>query len=100
MNSKKGDIASSAERLFAGDAIVEPETKNAALRWVPDHMRFNVAALPAENPTPPDGESDDMQDVSEEADESLTTVPPGEVEAQDVDTADADVHDRELEPVA
>jgi ParB family transcriptional regulator, chromosome partitioning protein len=100
MNSKKGDIASSAERLFAGDAIVEPETKDAALRWVPDHMRFNVATLPAENPTSPAAESADMPDALAVLDESLTPVPPGDIEAQDVDTADADVHDRELEPVA
>lgn len=38
--SKKHDLASSAERLFAGDIIVEAEVKEKALRWLPDAMRF------------------------------------------------------------
>lgn len=100
MMSKKGDIASSAERLFAGDAIVEPETKDAALRWVPDHMQFNVAVLPAESPSPSGSESDDMSDSLEAADENAAAVQPGDVDAEDIDTANADAHDRKLEPVA
>jgi ParB family transcriptional regulator, chromosome partitioning protein len=100
MMSKKGDIASSAERLFAGDAIVEPETKDAALRWVPEHMRFNVATLPPEEPTQAGGEGDNIPDTLEVPDKNLAPVPPGDVEGQDADAADADIHDRELEPVA
>ena len=44
MGSKKGDLSASCERLFAGETIVAPEVKEAALAWVPDHMRFRVIA--------------------------------------------------------
>jgi ParB family chromosome partitioning protein len=38
--SKKHDLAASAEKLFAGDTIVEAEVKERALAWLPDAMRF------------------------------------------------------------
>ena len=43
---KKGEISGSCQKLFAGESIVEPEVKEAALAWVPDAMRFldNVSA--------------------------------------------------------
>lgn len=44
LGSKKGEISTSCERLFAGEAITEAETKEAALAWVPDAMRFDVAS--------------------------------------------------------
>ncbi|WP_323810706.1 ParB/RepB/Spo0J family partition protein [Sphingobium baderi] len=37
---KKSEISQSCNRLFAGEAIVEPEVRDAALAWVPDAMRF------------------------------------------------------------
>ncbi len=37
---KKDEISVSCQKLFAGDAIVEPEVKAAALAWVPNAMRF------------------------------------------------------------
>jgi len=37
---KKTDISESCDKLFAGDAIVEPEVREAALAWVPSAMRF------------------------------------------------------------
>lgn len=40
---KKTEISESCEKLFAGAAIVEPETKEAVLAWVPDAMRFGAA---------------------------------------------------------
>ena len=40
--SKKHDLAASAERLFAGDIIVEAEAKEKAVRWLPDAMRFGA----------------------------------------------------------
>lgn len=46
MGSKKGDLSASCERLFAGETIVAPEVKEAALAWVPAHMRFRVLAAP------------------------------------------------------
>ena len=45
MGSKKGDLSASCEKLFAGETIVSPEVKEAALAWVPEAMRFRV--LPA-----------------------------------------------------
>ena len=44
LGAKKGEISTSCERLFAGEAITEAETKEAALAWVPDAMRFDVAS--------------------------------------------------------
>ncbi len=37
---KKTDISGACEKLFAGDAIVEPEVRDAALAWVPNAMKF------------------------------------------------------------
>lgn len=37
---KKTEISTSCQKLFAGDSIVEPEVKEAALVWVPNAMRF------------------------------------------------------------
>src|SRR3546814_3067170 len=37
---KKSEISSSCEKLFAGEAIVEPEARDAAIAWIPDTMRF------------------------------------------------------------
>ncbi|MDE1918802.1 MAG: ParB/RepB/Spo0J family partition protein [Sphingomonadales bacterium] len=39
--SKKHDLAAAAERLFAGDVLVEAEVKERALTWLPDAMRFD-----------------------------------------------------------
>jgi len=44
MGSKKGDLSASCEKLFAGETIVAPEVKEAALAWVPEAMRFRVIA--------------------------------------------------------
>jgi ParB family chromosome partitioning protein len=38
--SRKHDLAASAERLFAGDAIIEADRKERAMRWLPPEMRF------------------------------------------------------------
>jgi ParB family chromosome partitioning protein len=38
--SKKHDLAASAEKLFAGQIIVEADVKERALAWLPDAMRF------------------------------------------------------------
>ena len=44
--AKKHDLAASAEKLFAGQLIVEAEVKDRALRWLPDEMRFGPAQDP------------------------------------------------------
>jgi ParB family chromosome partitioning protein len=38
--SKKPDISASCHKLFAGEALVEADVKEAALAWVPATMRF------------------------------------------------------------
>ncbi len=38
--SKKPELAATCERIFAGEAIVEPAVNLAALAWVPEVMRF------------------------------------------------------------
>ena len=44
---KKGDLAMSAERVFAGTYITEVEVREKALAWVPEVMRFASSALGA-----------------------------------------------------
>ncbi|MGC6399017.1 ParB/RepB/Spo0J family partition protein [Sphingomonas sp. FW199] len=41
---KKGDLAMSAERVFAGTTITEVEVREKALAWVPEVMRFAPAS--------------------------------------------------------
>jgi ParB family chromosome partitioning protein len=45
---KKGDLAMSAERVFAGTYITEVEVREKALAWVPEVMRFASAAPEAD----------------------------------------------------
>ena len=47
---KKGDLAMSAERVFAGTYITEVEVREKALAWVPEVMRFTSAAPEAGEP--------------------------------------------------
>ncbi|MGE8140644.1 ParB/RepB/Spo0J family partition protein [Novosphingobium sp. NPDC080210] len=47
---KKGDLAMSAERVFAGTYITEVEVREKALAWVPEVMRFASAAPEAGAP--------------------------------------------------
>lgn len=42
--SKKHDLAAAAERLFAGDVLVEADVKERALAWLPEAMRFGQSA--------------------------------------------------------
>ena len=47
---KKGDLAMSAERVFAGTYITEVEVRERALAWVPEVMRFaEQPEIPAHN---------------------------------------------------
>lgn len=57
---KKTEISESCQKLFAGDAIVEPDIKAAALAWVPNAMRFSDVLL------------DDTPGVFEEDDDERT----------------------------
>jgi ParB family chromosome partitioning protein len=47
---KKGDLAMSAERIFAGTYITEVEVREKAVAWVPEVMRFASAAPVAVEP--------------------------------------------------
>lgn len=47
---KKGDLAMSAERVFAGTYITEVEVREKALSWVPEVMRFAPATPDAGEP--------------------------------------------------
>lgn len=67
---KKGDLAMSAERLFAGTYITEVEVRERALAWVPEVMRFaDLPEIPADHEAQsPDAEfvaNDDNQPPSE-----------------------------------
>jgi ParB family transcriptional regulator, chromosome partitioning protein len=45
-NSRKFDLAVSAEKLFAGEIIADAEVKARAIAWLPDPMRFGELAAP------------------------------------------------------
>ena len=76
--SKKAELAQACERIFAGEFIGEPETKAAALAWVPDVMRFAPDIAPAGV----EGEGDPASgDEREQADEAGAPEPqPLEIE--------------------
>lgn len=61
--SKKHDLAASAEKLFAGEIILEADIKERARAWLPDEMRFGpdeqaalIAAPGADEPTTASGD--------------------------------------------
>ncbi|OMJ33384.1 MULTISPECIES: ParB/RepB/Spo0J family partition protein [Sphingomonas] len=62
---KKPEVSASCQKLFAGEAIVEPAIKEAALQWLPSAMRFNDVATTAEAI---DDEQGDLADLIDEGD--------------------------------
>ncbi len=79
MGSKKGDLSASCEKLFAGETIVAPEVKEAALAWVPEAMRFRVlAASEPDEGAPverePDSDAGDLEAADEQDVEASETV--------------------------
>ena len=62
---KKPEVSASCQKLFAGEAIVEPAIKEAALQWLPSAMRFNDVATTAEAI---DDEQGDLADLLDEGD--------------------------------
>lgn len=52
-NSRKFDLAVSAERLFAGEVIADAEVKARAIAWLPEPMRFAEPAIEAGEPIEP-----------------------------------------------
>jgi len=57
---KKSEISQSCAKLFAGEAIVEPEVRDRALAWVPGAMRFLDKAEAADR-EPGEGDLEDQQ---------------------------------------
>lgn len=64
--SKKHDLAASAQRLFAGDILVEAGVKERALSWLPDAMRFLPVAEAAGDVPEADGVDDEMEKAADD----------------------------------
>jgi len=62
--SKKGELASAAERIFSGNFIGEAEVKERAQAWVPSIMRFADAGVPAD--------LEEAASIDDEADETVS----------------------------
>lgn len=70
-SAKKAELAAAAERIFSGEAIIEPEISAAALAWVPAAMRFQAPGQAADDDGVDDANEeaiDDSDDASEDAD--------------------------------
>lgn len=75
---KKSEISKSCALLFAGEAIVEPEIRDAALAWVPNAMRF------VDRP-----EADDLEPATDDPDELTTAVDDLDPQPADAGGAEA-----------
>jgi ParB family chromosome partitioning protein len=67
-SQKKGEISTSCEKLFAGDAVIETDVKEKALAWVPAAMRF------APTETTADQDEGDTAAETGEADDELASL--------------------------
>lgn len=74
--SKKGELAASAERIFAGNFITEVEVKERALAWLPAAMRFADV-------------SDTLQVADMDADEAADTAGDAQSDADGSPAGDA-----------
>ena len=59
--SKKHDLATSAEKIFAGSVPIEAETRDAAVAWVPAVMRYSQPVT-AIDPVPANNAADIVTD--------------------------------------
>lgn len=66
--SRKFDLAASAEKLFAGQVIVEADIKERALAWLPAAMRFGEESLA--DPVPAEPVPDALDGVRDQPDEA------------------------------
>lgn len=80
--SKKHDLAASAEKLFAGDILVEAEIKERAITWLPDAMRFEPVDAEADALIGFDGEAHEESGEAAGPDEYLEPGDPTEDGAQ------------------
>lgn len=86
--ARKFDLAASAEKLFAGQIIVEADVKANALAWLPDPMRFEKDL--ATSDAPPLDEEDEAGDDAEESGGAPSGIPLREPdEAADASLRDA-----------
>ena len=70
---RKAELATSAERVFAGTYISEADVRDRALAWLPDVMRFG-------EPSAAEGEADEAPVDETDADvESAGEEPPDEL---------------------
>lgn len=87
--SKKSELSTSCARLFAGDAIVEEDIKERAMRWVPAPMRFELPV--ADQAEAGGAEADAPDGVDDPADETATDDPcadEGKAEEPEADKAE------------
>jgi ParB family chromosome partitioning protein len=92
-SQKKGEIAASCEKLFAGEAIVEAEVKAAALAWVPSAMRFLDQADDAGD----DGDEDGLTDLIVSDEPDMDDDAGDDIDIGDlIDDEDADDDDLDL----
>ncbi|ARU18383.1 ParB/RepB/Spo0J family partition protein [Croceicoccus marinus] len=94
--SKKGDVSSACEKLFAGEAITETDTKEAALAWVPDAMRFDVERPALEDS--PDDKDDDETGVDKDDEGLDPDDDPADDFGDDVNDFDVEHPEEALEP--
>jgi ParB family chromosome partitioning protein len=81
---KKSEISESCAKLFAGEAIVEPEVRAAALAWVPNAMRFLDQAEADDLEADEGGLAEPGDGATEDEDREAVAEPSG-TPASDID---------------
>ncbi len=81
-SARKIDLGTSAERLFSGEAIVEPEVKERAIIWLPEPMQFPslLAATDEDVPEELDGAPDVTPGDPDDAGVQATATDPEPVD--------------------
>ncbi|WP_404479070.1 ParB/RepB/Spo0J family partition protein [Novosphingobium sp. BL-52-GroH] len=72
-SQKKGEISTSCEKLFAGDAVIEADVKEKALAWVPAAMRFTPAETTDQDEGDEAGETGEAN-APDEAEDDLASL--------------------------
>jgi ParB family chromosome partitioning protein len=62
-SAKKAELAAAAERIFSGDAIIEPAISQAAVAWVPEQMRFEERGPENDEDGPDEWDDSDQGDL-------------------------------------
>lgn len=85
--SKKHELSASCQKLFSGDAIVEPEIRERAIAWLPEAMKF-APAVPVDDSDAADSDTPDADDASHP--DTLLVDDPAATETIDTDTTAAE----------